>query len=243
MKRNIMFTGSLNAEERAAIMRFAIEIGTEASFRTNALLRPFSETDLERAFKEKEDAIVRREKAYIESAKTFDPKKASPMLFDYLGGDVTPENYAKYVANLIKQEEEVKEMIRKDYMISVAYGHLTEEDLSFHKSLSPRVTFGDSNELHEECSFALTREIKDALLDSSLGSDPEEAFDYGSFYVGSTPLYYEDLEVKEGGEVILSTVSHEQIMDVFLCEDDFKKFVNFELNKARNRKIAEKLLS
>ena len=242
MKRNVMFTGTLDAEERAAIMRFAIEIGEQASFRTNALLRPFSDELLQAAFKEKEGAIVRRQRAYVESAKTFDPKTASAALKDYLG-ELSHERYAKYLADLIKQEEDVKKTIRKSYHITVDYADLTDEDAIFHQSLSPRVTFGDTNELHEVCAFSLTREIKDALLDSSLGSDPEEGLDYGAFYVGTTPLYYEDLEVKAGGETILSTVSHEEILDVFLCEDDLRKFVDFELNKARNRKIAQKLLS
>ena len=115
--------------------------------------------------------------------------------------------------------------------------------MAFHTSLNPRVTFGDTNELHEECNFALTREVKDALMDSSLGSDPEEGFDYGAFYLGKSPLYYEDLTVYGGEEVILSTVSHEGMMDVFLSEEDLYAFRDFELNKARNFKIAKKLLS
>ena len=46
----------------------------------------------------------------------------------------------------------------------------------------------------------------------------------------------------EGGEPILSTVSHEGILDLFLCKADFEKFVDFELQRPRNRKIAAKLL-
>ena len=47
----------------------------------------------------------------------------------------------------------------------------------------------------------------------------------------------------DGEEVILSTVSHEGIMDLFLSEEDLRAFAGFELNKARNFKIAKKLLS
>ncbi len=242
MKRNVMFVGSLTAEERATVMRFAIEIGDEAKIRTNCLLRPLDGALLENAFKEKEKEISKREKAYVDSVKNFDPKTVSSSLRDYLG-EVTEDSYAKYVASLIKQEEEVKEHLRKSYSVTVDYAYLSKNDAAFHNSLSPRVTFGYSNELHEECSFALTRERKDALLDSSLGSDPDEQMDYGAFYLGETPLYYEDLEVKAGGETILSTVSHEQILDLWLSKEDFVKFVDFELNKKRNRKIAEKLLS
>ena len=237
-----MFTGDLTPAERAVMIRFAIEIGTAAKCRTNCLLRPFDASLLEQAFREKETKIEARERAYIESTKTFDPATANGALKSYLGGDVTNESYAKYVADLIKQEEDVKAQIRRAYHVTVDYAYLTDADAAFHKGLSPRVTFGDSNELHEECAFTLTREIKDALLDSSLGDDPEEGYDYGAFYLGETPLSYEDLEVTEGGEPILSTVSHEGIMDLFLCKADFEKFVDFELQRPRNRKIATKLL-
>lgn len=242
MKRNVMFTGDLTPAERAVMIRFAIEIGTAAECHTNCLLRPFDATLLEAAFREKEAKIEARERAYIESAKTFDPARANDSLRSYLGGDVTNESYAKYVADLIRQEEEVKSQIRRSYHVTVDYAYLTESDEAFHKSLSPRVTFGDGNELYEACAFTLTREIKDALLDSSLGDDPEEGYDYGAFYLGETPLCYEDLEVTEGGEPILSTVSHEGILDLFLCKADFEKFVDFELQRPRNRKIAAKLL-
>ncbi len=244
MKRKVMFTGSLTAEERAVVMRFAIEIGDRAKCKTRTLLRPFTMDLLENAFREQEAEITARQKAYIESAKTFDPKTASPYLKDFLG-EVTPEKYGKYVADLIRQEEEIKATLRKNYFISVDYAFLTKEDEAFHKSLSPRVAFQGTNWLHEACDFALTREIKDALLDSSLGSDSETEFqDYGTFYIGTTPVYYEDLEVTAAdGETILSTVSHEEMLDLFLSEDDLKQFADFELNKARNRKIAKKLLS
>ncbi len=242
MKRNVVFTGTLDAEERLTVMRFALEIGNKATCRTNCLLRPLTGALLESAFRERESKIEERERAYIERVRTFDPAKASPELKSFLG-EVTSESYGKYIAELIKQEEEAKASLRRSYHITVDFADLNSEDEVFHNSLSPRVTFGDTNELHEECSFALTREIKDALQDSSLGGDPEEGFDYGAFYLGKTPLMYEDLTVYDGEEVILSTVSHEGIMDLFLSEEDLRAFAGFELNKARNFKIAKKLLS
>ena len=242
MKRNIMFTGTLTPFERAVMIRFAVEIGDAARCRTNCLLRPLTPEDLEAAFREKEAAVEARERAYVATVKSFDPARVGEAMRSYFDGEVTAESYGKYVADLIRQEEEVKQAIRRSYHVSVDYADLTEADAAFHKSLSPRVSFGDTNELHEECSFALTREIKDAFLGSSLGGEPEEAYDYGAFYVGESPLYYEDLEVTAGGEKILSTVSHEGILDLFLSAEDFKQFVNFELQRPRNRKIAEKLI-
>ena len=243
MKRKVMFTGMLTAEERATVMRFAVEIGDRATCRTNCLLRPLTGDLLEKAFREREQKIESREKAYIERARTFDPASASPELRSFFGGEVTSEKYGKYIAELIKQEEDAKATIRRSYHVTVDYAETAEADEAFHRSLSPRVTFGDSNELHEECDFALTREIKDAILDSSLGGDPEEGFDYGAFYLGKSPLYYEDLCVSEGGEPILATSSHEGILDLFLSEEDLRAFPDFELNRPRNRKIAQKLLS
>ncbi len=242
MKRNILFTGSLTAEERSTVMRFAIAIGERASFRTNCLLRPLDAEILEKAFRERESKIEAREREYIERARTFDPAKASPEMKSFLG-EVTAERYGKYMADLIKQEEEAKASIRKAYHVTVDYADLDKEDEAFHKSLSPRVTFGDTNELHEECNFTLTNDIKEKLEDSSLGADPEDEFDYGSFYVGKTPLYYEDLTVFIGNEPILSTISHDGIMDLFLSSDDLKAFADFELNKSRNYQIAKKILS
>ena len=242
MKRSVMFTGNLTPAERAVMIRFAVEIGEKAKCRTNCLLRPFDADLLEKAFREKEAVIEKRERVYVESVKTFDPATVSETMKSYFNNNVTDESYAKYVAELIRQEEEVKKLIRRSYHVTVDYAYLSEADAAFHRSLSPRVTFGESNELHEACEFTLTREIKDTLLDSSLGDDPEEGYDYGAFYLGETPLVYEDLEVSEGGEPILSTVSHEGIMDLFLSKSDFEKFVDFELQRPRNRKIAEKLL-
>ena len=243
MKRRVLFTGTLDAEERLTVMRFALEIGDEATCRTNALLRPLTPEMLEKAFREREGRIEARERAYVEKARTFDPDSASPELRAFFGGDVSSAKYGKYIAELIKGEEDAKRMIRRSYTVTVDYADVTEEDAAFHASLHPCVTFGDTNELHERCSFSLTREIKDVLMDSSLGSDPEEGFDYGAFYVGRSPLYYEDLTVSSQGEPILSTVSHEGILDLFLSDEDLVAFRDFELNKQRNYKIAKKLLS
>lgn len=243
MKRKVVFTGTLDWEERLTVMRFAVEIGNRATCRTNALLRPLTTELLEGAFRERESKIEARERAYVERARTFDPASASTEMRAYFGGEVTAEKYGKHIAELIKQEEDAKRAIRRSYHVTVDFADVDKEDMAFHASLSPRVTFGDTNELHEACAFPLTREVKDALLDSSLGSDPEEGFDYGAFYLGKSPLYYEDLCVFDGDDPILSTVSHEGIMDLFLSETDLVAFRDFELNKARNFKIAKKLFS
>ena len=59
MKRKVLFTGSLDAEERAAVIRFAVEIGERATCRTNCLLRPLTGKLLEEAFREREQTGMR----------------------------------------------------------------------------------------------------------------------------------------------------------------------------------------
>ena len=243
MKRKVLYTGALDAEERATVIRYAIEIGDRATCRTNYLLRPFTGEMLEAAFREREVRIEDRIRAYEERVRTFDPAATTPEFRSFFGGVVTKEKFAAYVADLIREEEAAKQSLRRAYGISVDYATLTPEDEAFHASLSPRVTFGDTSELHELCDFALTREIKDAFLDSSLGDEPEDGMDYGAFYVGNTPLFYEDICVTVGGETVLETVSRDEVMDFFLTEQEMLAFIDFELNKTRNRKIIKKLIS
>ncbi|MBO7390443.1 MAG: hypothetical protein J6U39_03260, partial [Clostridia bacterium] len=146
-------------------------------------------------------------------------------------------------AELIRQEEEAKRLLRREYYISVDYVDITPEDIAFHESLHPVVTFGDTKNLHEFCTFSLTPEIRAALQDSSLGDPSEDGFDYGYFYVGKAPLYYEDLSVTKGGEPILSTLTNIAVFDLFLSDEELGALRNFELNKKRNDRIISKLLS
>ena len=243
MQRKVLFTGNLDAEERRTVIRYALEIGDAASCRTSVLLRPLTGDLLENAFRERERAIEARERKYIEEARTFDPKKASPEQLAYFGNDCTAERFGKYIAELIRQEEEAKRLLRREYYISVDYVDITPEDMAFHESLHPVVTFGDTKNLHEFCSFSLTSEIRAALQDSSLGDPSEDGFDYGYFYVGKAPLYYEDLSVTKRGEPILSTVTNIGVVDLFLSDDELNAFRDFELNRPRNSRIIKKLLS
>ncbi len=243
MERRVLYTGSLDAEERQTVIRFALEMGDAATCRTSVLLRPLTGDLLENAFRERERKIEARERAYIEQTRTFDPAKLSPEQRQYFGGDVSPERFGKYIAELIKEEEYAKKMLRREYYISVDFVDVTEEDMAFHESLHPVVTFGDTNQLHEFCSFPLTPEIKSALMDSSLGDSAEEGFEYGYFYVGKAPLYYEDLSVTKGGEPILNTVTNIAVLDLFLSDEELHAFRDFELNKQRNYRIVKKLLS
>ena len=243
MKRKVVFTGTLTAEERQTVIRFALEIGDAATCRTSVLLRPLTGELLENAFREREQRIEERERAYIEQARTFDPAKLSPEQRQYFGEDVTPERFGRYIAELIKEEETTKKLLRREYYISVDYVDVTPEDMAFHESLHPTVTFGDSKQLHEFCSFPLTPEIKSTLQDSSLGDPSEDGFDFGYFYVGKAPLYYEDLSVSKQGETILSTVASIAVFDLFLSDEELLAFRDFELNRKRNDRIIQKLLS
>ena len=188
MERKVMFTGSLNAEERQTVIRFALEIGDAATCRTSVLLRPLTGELLENAFREREKKIEARERAYVEQARTFDPAKMTPSQIEYFGGKVTPERFGKYIAELIKEEEYAKKMLRLEYYISVDFVDVTPEDRAFHESLHPVVTFENTKQLHEFCSFSLTPEIRSALQDSSLGDTAEE--------ISSVPVWKEGAEAE-----------------------------------------------
>ena len=41
----------------------------------------------------------------------------------------------------------------------------------------------------------------------------------------------------------METVSRDEVMDLFLTEEELTSFMDFELNKTRNRKIIKKLIS
>ena len=77
------------------------------------------------------------------------------------------EDYVSYCGEIIRQEREILRRVRGEYHIAVDCAFTPKKWLRFHKSLSPRVTFGYSNALHEECDFALTDEVRQAFLHSS----------------------------------------------------------------------------
>lgn len=242
-ERKSLYTMDLTREDRSTIIRFCLTRGDRATMRTGYLVRPLSMADLEAAFKERESEIDKRILEYKANMENFDPNNTNENLRSFFGGEPTKTEFCTYINDLIRQEQEARAQIRLSYHISVDMSALTPADIAFHMSLSPKVTFGYSNELHEECDFALTDKIRARLLSSSISdSDPFDGWDYGALYLDSNmALTYEDIEIMKNGEIMLSTVSHEEMFDVFFDTDDKKAFIDFEGQTKRNLEIWEKV--
>lgn len=164
-------------------------------------------------------------------------------LLEYFGGVPTKEAYADYLKQLIKQEKEVLRGLKRSYSVFVDYEFVGRKLLAFHNSLNPRVTFGYSNSLHEECDFALDEEKREAFLNSSLAELPQfkddTLHDWGVAAFDGVSLVYEDLTLSRGDEIILETISHEQIMTVRLNETDLAALASDKEGK----KLVDKLRS
>ena len=137
-------------------------------------------------------------------------------------------------------QKESLEHIRKSYFVSVDYQFIPEEILNFHNSLSPKVTFGYSNQLHEECTFALTDERK-KYIEKNMKINSTFDF-YGAFYLGDySGIYYEDTVIWIGEKVVFECVSHESMMDVYLDEETERLFLAYKGERKENARIMEKL--
>ena len=214
----------VSAAERNALIRYSISIGTRAKCSTNALLRPFKQKYLKAALREVREDRLRIIAKYQEEMKN-DP--------------------AKDFRAHIKQEREVIRNFPKHYIIYVAFPFNDKKWIEFHNSLNPRITFGYSNMLHEECDFVLTEEIKQVFLNASLKELPmfeqDRAHDWGNVYFDSFTLFYEDLQVLSGERNVLSTLSHEQEMTISLTDEELTAFIDFEGKQTENLATIEKL--
>jgi hypothetical protein len=133
--------------------------------------------------------------------------------------------------------------IRKFYNISINYGLLSEDGLAFHASMNPRVTFGYSNWLHEECDCRITDEIRESLTKEQPEHIRDWAEEHGVFHCDRSDTSYEDISIWREERMLLSTISHEGMFDVCFDEADEKAFLTFEDEKERNEKILRRLCS
>lgn len=188
-------------KERCALIRYCICSGDRAKCATMSLLRPFKLKFLTSALSERE----KFHRSRIESFRNLPNADQS--------------------RRLVKQERECLRILKSNYTISVDYAFKSKQLLAFHNSLNPRVTFGYSSLLHEECDFPLDEKTKAAFLSSSLKNTPqsrayENPYDWGLIAFGKAGLIYEDLTVFRGNICILETITHEDMMTVRLKEDD-----------------------
>ena len=241
---------NITAAERNALIRYCLSVGTRAKCSTRALMRPFKQKYLTTALREMKESHKKAIAEYSKKIELYDKGELHlpQNLIDYFEGAPTKDRYEKYIRSLIRQEREVMRTGSKDYMICVSFAFTDKKMLDFHNTLNPRVTFGYSNSLHEECDFALTEEIKNAFLNSSLKELPaweqDWTHDWGYVYFDSiSNLLYEDLEIFVGERFILSTLSHEQGMTVSLTEEELAAFLDFEGKRNKNLATVEKLKS
>ncbi|MDE6441558.1 MAG: hypothetical protein K2L12_02245 [Clostridia bacterium] len=240
----------LTPKDRNTLIRYCISIGTRAKCSTRNVLRPFKQKYLTTAIREMKSSHLEQIAKFKEQINLYqnDELKLSDWLIDFFEGTPSKEDFKKYMRALIKQERDVFNTISKSYVINVDFSHISKELLEFHNTLNPRITFGYSSILHEECDFELSNEIKHAFLNSSLKELPtweqDWTHDWGYVFFDSIiNLLYEDLIVFCGERCILDTISHEQCMTINLTDEEFENFINFEGNKKEKSEILEKLKS
>jgi hypothetical protein len=232
-------TYTLEKAERLALIRFCLSVGTRLKCSTRQLLRPFDMKLLEAAFAEQESKTALRVAGY---RRQLDDYKSKGILDKRLQAEfeTAPSEAVKaYFAAVIKQTEGIN--FRKSFQLAVDYAFLTPAQLAFHASLNPRVTFGYSNVLHEECDCAVTQALRERLMPSFINApDQDDFYSCGGFIVEEM-LFYDDLAIWREGRPILETISHETMFALRLTEDELLAFIPYESKPARNRKIVRKL--
>ena len=214
-------------KDRNILIRYCLSVGTRAKCSTKALMRSFKQKYLKKAFAEQSEEHLERIAGHERAIREYDPKTAQlpQYMLDFFEGVPAKEQYADYCRQIIKQEKEALRSLKRNYFVYVDYAFTGRKMLAFHNSLNPRVTFGYSNSLHEECDFALDEEKREAFLNSSLAELPQYKddwiHDWGNVSFGGMRLVYEDLTLFRGDVCILETVSHEEMMTVRLEEPDF----------------------
>lgn len=234
--------------ERNALIRFAVAIGTRAKCSTRSLLRPLKMRELQAALREREAGHRNTIETYTRRAAEYraGTTPLSAEALSYFEGVPSKERFTAYCNGVIRQERESLRRCRREYQVSVDCAFLPKALLRFHRSLSPRVTFGYSSNLHEECAFALTQEVRRAFLESSLAELPayrgDWTHDYGVVFFGSiVELLYEDLSVYVGDRCILDTISHEEMCTADFTEEELERFLSFEGRPAARRRLVQKL--
>ena len=241
-----MNTYKLTATDRRVINKFLLSVADEMEFSTNCIRQPLSLEKLEIAFKEVENKAKKRIEETRSLLTDFDNGNLPLHLKSYFGDDVKREDVALHIEQVVLQENYVVKSIKNNYTVSVVndfFDDATARDL--HLSFNPRVTFGYSNQLHEECRVALTPSLRELFSKSQLCKQDKinaELFSYGAFTIDKIACsYYEDTKFFINGKCIMATISHEQIYNLSLSNDLLIQFLNFENKKDRNQKIIAKI--
>ena len=247
-RRNLFsYDTPLTPQERNALIRYCIVIGTRARCSTRAILRPFKQKYLTYALRELKSSHLEQIEKFKQQIILYQNGELEPTegIIGYFNGIPSKKQYERYVNELIKQENNIVNSISKSYTINVNFSHISKELLEFHNSLNPRITFGYSNVLHEECDFELNNNVKNAFLNASLKELPaweqDWTHDWGYVFFDSIiNLFYEDLCVFRGDRCILETISHDQMLTINLSDEELENFLGFE-NDGEYSVLTEKL--
>lgn len=239
-------TTKLTINDRNTLNKFSLQIATNMKFSTTCLRQPFTMEMLENAFAELEEKYQEQIAELQNDLENFDNLTLPPALLVYFGGVPSKQKYVSYINESIAQQKSCLENIKLNYSIYVSANFYNEAGKALHMSFNPRVTFGYSNVLHEECSVQLTDDLRKLFEKTTLCH--KEAFDalnrsYASFYLKETACYYEDTSMYVGDRMIMDSVSHEQMYDIYFTDEDIELFRNFEGKQSRNEKIISKLKS
>ncbi len=248
MEYCLNMVGNLNTltqKERNLLIRYCLTVGTRAKCLTKVLLRPLKMKDLNAAFEEARNKQLAQIEKYERKAREYDPEnpQLDDFLLAYFEGVPSKEVFSDYCTRVIRQCREFLRGMKREYAIHVQYRFIGRKLLAFHRSLNPRVTFGYSSVLHEECDFALDEPTRQAFLGSSLskpsrGEDDWE-HDWGYVVFGRNfELVYEDLTVFRGEACILETTSHEEEMTVWLDDNDLSALADMEGGKELIEKLS-----
>ncbi len=170
----------LTPKERNILIRYCLSVATRAKCSTRELLRPFKQKYLKAAYDELRKENIERIRQYERAMQEYDPETTElpQWMLGYFEGVPTKEMYSDYCRRVIKQEKDVLRDRKRNYTIRVNYSFIGRKLLAFHNSLCPRVTFGYSGRLHEECDFAFDEEKREAFLNSSLAELPQYQDDW-----------------------------------------------------------------
>jgi hypothetical protein len=198
--------------------------------------------DLESAFRERDEERAETIDKYRKIVIDYkDGKPISEGLRSWFGDrDPSIEALESYCDAMIRQTEDSD--VREAYSVYVGYEFMSEEHRAFHASLNPRVTFGYSNVLHEECDCMITDRVRTVLLPCfEYEEDKDNSYYNGAFECAASNMHYEDLIIYRGSRTILSTISHETMFSIHFDETDIEAFRVFEGEHELNEKTLRTL--
>jgi hypothetical protein len=235
---NLSNTKRLTKKERLALIRYCIMVSQKFTCKTDALLRPFNMLYLQEALKEKEESIHKHIEYYntilslLQSGSLNESQDMEFLKYTVPEGE---DIEAYYNSQILIEEEEFN---KKDYFIHVNYSDISEEDLNFHFSLSPKVTFGANRTLHEYIAAELTDQLREKFINGFLDDNTESA-SYGNFIKGG--LSYVDFTFGVAECNYVSTDTELKNFLINLPDELLQEFIYFEGQQERNKKIIEKL--